>query len=39
MHVIEKLWTAGECICQEGTQPLRDWMDAQKDHLYAGQAT
>ena len=37
IHVIEKLWTAGECFLAEGSQPLRDWMDAQKDHLYAGE--
>jgi hypothetical protein len=36
MHVIEKLWTAGECLYQEGTQPLREWMEAQKERLYAG---
>lgn len=37
MHVNEKLWTAGECLYPEGTQPLREWIDAQKDHLYAGE--
>jgi hypothetical protein len=36
MHVIEKLWTAGECLFREGTDPLRQWIDAQKDRLYAG---
>ena len=36
MHVIEKLWTAGECCFREGTDPLRQWIDAQKDRLYAG---
>jgi len=38
MHVIEKLWTAGECCFREGTEPLRLWIDAQKDRLYAGKA-
>lgn len=37
MHVIEKLWTAGECFLAEGTAPLREWIDVQKDHLYAGE--
>ena len=36
MHVIEKLWKAGECCFREGTDPLRQWIDAQKDRLYAG---
>lgn len=36
MHVIEKLWTAGECLFREGTDPLRQWIDAQKDRLYGG---
>lgn len=36
MHVVEKLWTAGECFYAEGEKPLRDWVNAQKDHLYAG---
>jgi hypothetical protein len=38
MHVIEKLWTAGECCFREGTEPLRQWIEAQKDRLYAGKA-
>jgi hypothetical protein len=36
MHVIEKLWTAGECLFREGTDPLRQWIDVQKDRLYTG---
>lgn len=36
MHVIEKLWAAGECFLDEGSAPLREWIDVQKDHLYAG---
>lgn len=35
-HVIEKLWTAGEVLFREGTPELKDWVDAQKDRLYAG---
>jgi hypothetical protein len=37
MHVIEKLFTAGECFFSEGSEPLRTWIEAQKDHLYAGE--
>lgn len=36
MHVIEKLWIAGESLFREGTEPLRQWIDAQKDRLYDG---
>lgn len=36
MHVVEKLWTAGECFLDEGTTPLREWIDVQKDRLYGG---
>ncbi|MFH1344331.1 MAG: hypothetical protein ABIL01_24505 [Pseudomonadota bacterium] len=36
MHVIEKLWTAGECLFDEGSKPLREWIDAQKERLYGG---
>jgi hypothetical protein len=38
MHVIEKLWTAGECCFREGTEALRQWVEAQKVRLYAGKA-
>jgi hypothetical protein len=38
MHVIEKLWVAGECLFREGSEPLRNWIDMQKDRLYAGNA-
>lgn len=37
MHVIEKLWTAGECFHREGTESLKEWIHAQKAHLYAGE--
>jgi len=36
MHVIEKLWTAGECIHREGSAELRTWVERQKDRLYRG---
>lgn len=36
MHVIEKLWTAGQCLFREGSKPLREWIAVQKDRLYAG---
>ena len=38
MHVIEKLWTAGECCFRERTDALRQWVEAQKERLYAGKA-
>lgn len=36
MHVTEKLWTAGECLFREGSEPLREWIDVQKHRLYTG---
>jgi len=36
MHVVEKLWKAGECLFREGTDALRAWVTAQKDRLYGG---
>jgi hypothetical protein len=36
MHVIEKLWIAGEALFREGTEPLRQWIETQKDRLYRG---
>jgi len=38
MHVIEKLWSAGECLYQEATNACRKWVEARKDELYAGRA-
>jgi hypothetical protein len=37
MHVVEKLWSAGECLFREGTDALRDWVAKQKKRLYGGQ--
>ena len=36
MHVIEKLWTAGECIHPEGSRELKRWVERQKKRLYGG---
>lgn len=38
MHVIEKLWTAGDSIYSEGSQELKQWVGRQKKRLYAGKA-
>ena len=37
LHVVEKLWTAGECLYQEGTPELKAWIEQQKERLYGGQ--
>jgi hypothetical protein len=36
MHVIEKIWKAGECLYQEGTKELERWVKRQKKRLYDG---
>ncbi len=36
MHVIEKLWSAGECIHREASDALRTWVEEQKERLYGG---
>lgn len=38
MHVIEYLWKAAGCLYREGSKALCEWVDAQKDLLYAGKA-
>ena len=38
IHVIEKLWSAGECLHAEGTPKCTAWVEARKDELYAGHA-
>jgi hypothetical protein len=38
MHVVEKLWSAGECLYAEGTPACVEWVEARKDELYAGKA-
>ncbi len=36
MHVVEKLWQAGQCLHPEGSDKLKAWMKLQKDRLYGG---
>jgi hypothetical protein len=38
MHVIEKLWVAGECVHPEGSPELKRWVDRQSKRLYDGKA-
>lgn len=38
MHVVEKLWTAGESLYREGTKECIAWVEARKDELYKGEA-
>jgi hypothetical protein len=37
-HVTEYLWEAGECLYKEGSTELSEWVEQQKEALYAGQA-
>ena len=37
MHVIEKLWSAGESLHPEGSRELQEWVERQKERLYGGQ--
>ena len=37
IHVVEKLWKAGECLFREGSPELQAWVDEQRDHLYRGE--
>jgi len=39
MHVIEKLWTAGDCVHPEGSGKLKRWVARQTKRLYAGKAS
>jgi hypothetical protein len=36
IHVVEKLWTAGECFYAEGSVELTAWVHGHKKRLYAG---
>lgn len=36
MHVVEKLYTAGDCLHREGSDELRAWIERQKERLYGG---
>jgi len=38
MHVVEKLWVAGESLYREGTKECITWVEARKDELYKGEA-
>ena len=38
-HVTEYLWKAGGCLYKEGSQELGEWVEEQKDLLYAGKAS
>jgi len=38
MHVIEKIWEAGQCIHPEGSRELKRWVDRQNKRLYGGKA-
>jgi hypothetical protein len=37
-HVTEYLWEAGECLYKEGSTELSEWVEGQKEALYAGRA-
>jgi hypothetical protein len=36
MHVVERLWSAAQCLHREGSPELRAWVEAQKERLYGG---
>ena len=38
IHAVEKLWDAGTSIHREGTPAYTEWVEQQKEHLYAGRA-
>jgi hypothetical protein len=38
-HVVEKLWSAGECLYEEGSEDLKKWVDEQTARLRQGEAT
>ena len=35
-HVVEKLWSAGECLHSEGSRELSEWMAQQTERLHRG---
>ncbi len=37
-HVTEYLWKAGGCLYKEGSEELVEWVEEQKDLVYAGRA-
>lgn len=38
-HVVEKLWSAGQCLHREGSAELTAWVEAQKKRLREGDVT
>lgn len=36
IHVIEKLWIAGECLYPSSREKLAAWVERQKERLYGG---
>jgi hypothetical protein len=39
MHVIEKIWAAGQCLNPEGSRELKRWANRQTKRLYGGKAS
>ncbi len=37
-HVTEYLWEASQCLYEEGSAELVEWVEAQKERLYDGRA-
>jgi len=37
-HVTEYVWEAGQCLYKEGSAELSEWVEEQKEALYAGRA-
>jgi hypothetical protein len=38
MHVVEKLWTCGASLYEEGSEECKAWVEKQKKELYRGNA-
>ena len=38
MHAIEYLWRAAFCLFEDGSDELLEWVEEQKQRLYAGRA-
>jgi hypothetical protein len=36
MHALEYVWEAGGCLYPEGSDELKAWMEAQREHFYRG---
>ena len=37
IHVTERLWAAGQCLYNEGSDELKAWVDKQRARLYEGE--